>query len=500
MVTVDAEKKLQNRVLHWLIDDLGYTFLGNLEDVDNTPVRVDLLRKHLQERGYTSEQIGKAISELTNEAANQTSDLLEANRAVYDSLRYGLQGVRDDQGNRITVHYIEWDDVTNNDFYVAEEVSVLRFDHMTRKRPDLVLYINGIAVGMIELKRSCVSVGEGIRQMLTNQKKENIQSFFNTMQLLIAGNEAEGLRYGVIETPEKFYLSWKEDKNAIDELSVRIKEIQSKESNRLRDGIVSICQQERFLSLLHDFMIGDLDKSSFNNIEQQSLEFVKYTLDPWVIRIEQSLARALLLPGEKGTYFIKFNVDGLLRGDYQSRMNGYATGRQNGWFSTNVVDNIKNAFSNLASNAWNWGADLIENLISGIGSMIGHLVDKVKDIAGTIASYLHFSEPDVGPLSNFHTFMPDMIKLMGEGIENNLSSLKDPMNSLASTLVPTTGKIEYETRGTGSKGSNVNVDALTNAVLKYLPKMANAQIILDSGTLVGELSDGLNRQLGKAYL
>lgn len=166
----------------------------------------------------------------------------------------------------------------------------------------------------------------------------------------------------------------------------------------------------------------------------------------------------------------------------------------------NVVDNIKNAFSNLASNAWNWGADLIENLISGIGSMIGHLVDKVKDIAGTIASYLHFSEPDVGPLSNFHTFMPDMIKLMGEGIENNLSSLKDPMNSLASTLVPTTGKIEYETRGTGSKGSNVNVDALTNAVLKYLPKMANAQIILDSGTLVGELSDGLNRQLGKAYL
>ena len=248
---------MQNRVLHWLIDDLGYTFLGNLEDVDNTPVRVDLLRKHLQERGYTSEQIGKAISELTNEAANQTSDLLEANRAVYDSLRYGLQGVRDDQGNRITVHYIEWDDVTNNDFYVAEEVSVLRFDHMTRKRPDLVLYINGIAVGMIELKRSCVSVGEGIRQMLTNQKKENIQSFFNTMQLLIAGNEAEGLRYGVIETPEKFYLSWKEDKNAIDELSVRIKEIQSKESNRLRDGIVSICQQERFLSLLHDFMIFD---------------------------------------------------------------------------------------------------------------------------------------------------------------------------------------------------------------------------------------------------
>lgn len=257
MATVDAEKKLQNRVLHWLIDDLGYTFLGNLEDVDNTPIREELLHKHLQERGYTAEQIGKAISELIYKAANQTSDLTEANRAVYALLRYGLQGVRDDLGNRPTVHYIEWDVVANNDFYVAEEVSVLRFDHIIRKRPDLVLYINGIAVGMIELKRSCVSVGEGIRQMLTNQKKENIQNFFNTIQLLIAGNEAEGLRYGVIDTSEKFYLSWKEDKNATDELSVRIKGIQSKESNRLRDGIVSICQQERLLSLLHDFMIFD---------------------------------------------------------------------------------------------------------------------------------------------------------------------------------------------------------------------------------------------------
>ena len=84
-------------------------------------------------------------------------------------------------------------------------------------------------------------------------------------------------------------------------------------------------------------MVGDLDKSSFSNIEQQSLEFVKYTLDPWVIRWEQSLQRSLLLPGEKGKYFIKLNVDGLLRGDYQSRMNGYAVGRQNGWFSANDI-------------------------------------------------------------------------------------------------------------------------------------------------------------------
>ena len=84
-------------------------------------------------------------------------------------------------------------------------------------------------------------------------------------------------------------------------------------------------------------MVGDLEKSSFSNIEQQSLEFVKYTLDPWVIRWEQAMQRSLLLPREKNEYFIKLNVDGLLRGDYQSRMNGYSVGRQNGWLSANDI-------------------------------------------------------------------------------------------------------------------------------------------------------------------
>lgn len=88
-------------------------------------------------------------------------------------------------------------------------------------------------------------------------------------------------------------------------------------------------------------IVGDLEKSSFSNIEQQSLEFVKYTLDPWVVRFEQSFKRALFLPEEKKTHFIKFNVDGLLRGDYQSRMNGYAVGRQNGWLSTNDIRELE---------------------------------------------------------------------------------------------------------------------------------------------------------------
>lgn len=89
-------------------------------------------------------------------------------------------------------------------------------------------------------------------------------------------------------------------------------------------------------------MVGDLEKSSFSNIEQQSLEFVKYTLDPWVIRFEQAFNRRLLKANEKSQFYIKFNVDGLMRGDYQSRMNGYAVGRQNGWMSANDIRALEN--------------------------------------------------------------------------------------------------------------------------------------------------------------
>lgn len=89
-------------------------------------------------------------------------------------------------------------------------------------------------------------------------------------------------------------------------------------------------------------MVGDLEKSSFSNIEQQSLEFVKYTLEPWIVRWEQSISRSLLSRNEKSSYFVKFNVDGLLRGDYASRMSGYATARQNGWMSANDIRELEN--------------------------------------------------------------------------------------------------------------------------------------------------------------
>lgn len=261
-MSVDLERKLQNKVLHWLLGKeedggLGYTYLGNLEDIDNRPIKDDLLKKNLEKRGYTNDQISKAVTELVNKTNNQVDSLYKINKEVYSLLRYGRQGVKDDENNRQTVHYIDWNNIEDNDFYVAEEVSVLCFNQKERKRPDIVIYVNGIALAIFEVKRSCVSIGEGIRQSLTNQKKEYIQNFFSTAQLILAGNEAEGLKYGTIETPEKYFLKWKEDNKATDELSQVIKGLQSKEKNKLKGDIISLCHKERLLSIIYDFLIFD---------------------------------------------------------------------------------------------------------------------------------------------------------------------------------------------------------------------------------------------------
>lgn len=257
MDNVDKERKLQDRVVSWLEKDLGYTYMGNLEDQDNKAIKSNLLEDYLRRRGYTATQIKQAIMHLEKAANNQANSLYQINKDVYSLLRYGLQGVKDEERKRPTLHYIDWAHPLNNDFAVAEEVSVLRYDGRTHKRPDVVLYINGIALGVFELKRSCVSVGEGIRQQLQNQKQESIRNFFSTAQFLFAGNEGEGLRYGTILTPEKYWLKWKEDKKAKDPLSKKIKVLQGKQENRLRDGVISLCQKERFLSLIYDFVIFD---------------------------------------------------------------------------------------------------------------------------------------------------------------------------------------------------------------------------------------------------
>lgn len=252
---METERQLQERVKHWLIDDLHYKFLGSRENINNEPVIEELLRKNLISRKYSPEVIARAISDLDSAIKNQSESLYQTNEKIYNRLRYGAQGLKDKNGHHITVNYIDWRSVEKNDFYFAEEVSVLCKDGKRKKRPDLVLYVNGIALGMIELKNSRVSVGEGIRQLITNQKNEYIQNFFSTVQILMAGNGSEGLRYGVIETPEKYYLTWHEDKHAKDLLSSKIKMLQTQD--KLRNGIISLCHHERFLNLIHDFMIFD---------------------------------------------------------------------------------------------------------------------------------------------------------------------------------------------------------------------------------------------------
>lgn len=163
------------------------------------------------------------------------------------------------------------------------------------------------------------------------------------------------------------------------------------------------------------------------------------------------------------------------------------------------LKSIGSAFQDVIKNAFNWGKDIISNLINGISSMIGSLVDKVKSIASTIKDYIGFSEPEKGPLSNFHTYMPDMIDLMGEGIEGNLGKLKQPMTELASAIIPGT-KGTVAMKAGISEGNGTDISSVTALLTKYLPQMANTNIVLDSGALVGELSGGINRQLGKAYL
>ena len=134
---------------------------------------------------------------------------------MYELLRYGVKVQPGTGENRVTVWLIDWKTPQNNQFAIAEEVTV-RGAHLpntaraSSKRPDVVIYVNGIALGVLELKRSTVSVAEGIRQNLDNQKKEFIQPFFSTLQWVMAGNDTEGLRYAAIETKEKYYLRWVE--------------------------------------------------------------------------------------------------------------------------------------------------------------------------------------------------------------------------------------------------------------------------------------------------
>ena len=195
------EKATQRRVIRLFQDELGYKFWGDWTDrPGNSNIEVKYLTAWLEARGHTPAQISAALQRLQREATNASRSLYANNEAVYNLLRYGV-AVKTEAGKPSeTVQLIAWDDPKANDFTIAEEVT-LTGGH--ERRPDLVLYVNGIAVGVLELKNSRVSIGDGIGQSLSNQRKEFNEWFYTTIQFVFAGNDTEGLQYGTIGTQAK---------------------------------------------------------------------------------------------------------------------------------------------------------------------------------------------------------------------------------------------------------------------------------------------------------
>ena len=247
MSTVGQREILtQQRVIAFFRNALGYAYLGHWQDrADNGNVEKELLTGWLKRQGHSDKIIAKVLFELDKAAAlGGSKTLYDANREVYGLLRYGVK-VRPATGEQtVTAWLIDWKNPANNDFAIAEEVTVAG---KNTKRPDVVLYVNGIALGVLELKRSTVSVSEGIRQNLDSQKKEFIESFFTTVQIVMAGNDTEGFRYGVIETPEKYWLRWKE-----------VEAHPASGDNPLLRELGQLCGKERLLEIVHDFIVFDV--------------------------------------------------------------------------------------------------------------------------------------------------------------------------------------------------------------------------------------------------
>ena len=242
----ELERETQRRVIRHFRDHLGYRFLGNWHERDsNRNIDTEFLTKFLLHQGHTPTLITKALDKLDKAAAlGGSKTLYDANREVYSLLRYGARVSPGLGQHTVTVHLIDWKNPAANHFAIAEEVTITG---KNTKRPDIVLYVNGIAVGVLELKRSTVSVAEGIRQNLVNQKRDFIQPFFSTVQLVMAGNDTEGLRYGVIETREKYWLRWKEAGALSDDAP----------TSPLLAELGHLCAPDRLLELIHDFVVFD---------------------------------------------------------------------------------------------------------------------------------------------------------------------------------------------------------------------------------------------------
>ena len=234
------ERETQNRVIALFRNELGYRYLGDRTDTVNSNIWEEHLVSFLTRSGYSDIQISRAV-ELIKRAANSSGNLYERNQAVYKLLRYGVDVKTQAGGVTDKVFLIDWEHPLRNDFAIAEEVT-LRGGF--ERRPDIVLYINGIAIGVLELKRSSVSIGHGIRQNLSNQLPEFNEWFFTTVQLVFAGNNSEGLQYGTTGTQEKYFLHWKEDE-------------QDDTRFKLDKYLLKLCEKERLLELMHDFVLFD---------------------------------------------------------------------------------------------------------------------------------------------------------------------------------------------------------------------------------------------------
>ncbi len=230
-----TEKEVQKQVIE-TFKAMGYAYLGDLTKSDNENINKESLKAWLVKNQKISDERWHKIEQKIHEALK--NDLYEANQKFYELLIYGVKTKISQNEDTQTTYLIDWKGVSKNEFSVAEEVSV---KGPNMKRPDVVLYVNGIALGVLELKKSSVSVESGIRQNLDNQKKEFIRDFFKTIQLVMAGNESQGLKYSVIETKEKYYLSWKEE-------GVQ---------KNLFETIECFLKKERFLEFIHDFLIFD---------------------------------------------------------------------------------------------------------------------------------------------------------------------------------------------------------------------------------------------------
>lgn len=242
----EPERPVQNRLLALFKEKLKYEYLGNYEyRTCNRNIERKLLFDYLMStKKWSGDEAKRAITKLEKEAYCTPQNMQEKNEKVYSLLRYGVNVSPDVGTKKITVNLIDWEHPDKNQFYIAEEVTINSStpDSFT-KQPDLVIYVNGIALAVMELKRSKVSVHDGIRQTIGNQQENFIRPFFSTVQLLFAGNDSQGLYYGVIDTPEKFWLRWKEPDASI--------------PTELDRSVTQWFNKERLLEMIHDFLVFD---------------------------------------------------------------------------------------------------------------------------------------------------------------------------------------------------------------------------------------------------